>query len=329
MQFNTEGIPQKKIKELYRTMLLIRKFEEKIIELYPEQEIRCPSHLYIGEEAIATGVCANLKRDDYVFSTHRGHGHYIAKGGDIKAMMAELYGKSTGCSRGLGGSMHIVAEEVNFPVTTAIVCGGIPMAVGASLAISMDKKDAVSVVFFGDGAVDEGVFYESLNFASLKRLPVIFVCENNFYATHSHQSKRQVADNIYKKAEVFLMPGGRIDGNNVLDVYKTAREYVKRARKGLGPSLIECRTYRCMEHAGPNFDFDLGYRDKKELDEWTSKCPVENYEKFLLEKNILSESQIKKIKMEIENQLEDAVKFAKESPFSGKDELENYIYKRS
>jgi TPP-dependent pyruvate/acetoin dehydrogenase alpha subunit len=241
------------LRKMYVTMVKIRKFEEKVAELLlaPKKEITTPCHLYIGQEAIATGVCSVLKKDDWVFSTHRSHGHFIAKDGSLKALMAELYGKKTGCSKGRGGSMHIASPDHGLPGSSAIVGGTIPIAVGAALAFSMQSKDVVSVAFFGDGAVSEGVFYESLNFASLKKSPVIFVCENNFYCTHLPVSECLADTNIYKKAEAFGILGIRIDGNNVIEVYKTAKKAVEEAHSGKGPTLIECITYRWRGHVGP------------------------------------------------------------------------------
>lgn len=306
---------------MYVSMLRIRRFEEKLIELYPEQEIRCPVHLYIGEEAIATGVCANLKKEDYIFSTHRCHGHYIAKGGDMKALMAELYGKRTGCSKGKGGSMHIVAPEVGILGTSSIVGGITPLAVGAALASTMQGNGRVAVAFLGDGGVDEGSFHESLNFASLKKLPALFICENNFYATNSPQRARQSADNIAEKAESYMMPGVRVDGNDVIAVFKAARDALERARKGEGPTLIECRTYRWMAHVGPNYDFEWGARPKEELDEWMKKCPIKRYKEFLLSQNIISASEMTQITDQVDKEVEEAVTFGKDSPFPDDNEL--------
>lgn len=309
------------LRAMYITMLRIRRFEEKLIELYPEQEIKTPVHLYIGEEAIATGVCANLKKEDYIFSTHRCHGHYIAKGGDLKALMAELYGKRTGCSKGKGGSMHLVAPEVGILGTSSIVGGITPLAVGAALASTMQENGRVAVAFLGDGGVDEGSFHESLNFASLKKLPALFICENNFYATNSPQRARQSADNIAEKAESYTMPGVRVDGNDVKAVFKAARDAIERARKGEGPTLIECRTYRWMAHVGPNYDFESGARSKEELDEWMKKCPIRRYEEFLLSQNIISTSEITQITQHVDKEIEEAVIFGKDSPFPDETEL--------
>lgn len=320
-------IPLDTLRTLYLTMLRIRILENKIAELINNAEIICPVHLYTGQEAIAAGVCSGLQRDDYVFSSHRSHGHYIAKGGNIKALMAELYGKVTGCSRGRGGSMHLAAPDEGLPGSSAIVAGTIALAVGAALAFSIQGKDSVSVSFFGDGAVDEGVWYESLNFASLRKLPVVFVCENNLYSTHMPISACLANTNIYKKAEVFNLPGIRVDGNNAVEVFKTAKQAVENARRGKGPTLIECMTYRWRGHVGANYDIDKGLRSKEELDYWINKCPVKTMEEFLMEHGIISDSEKKQIYYGIEKEIEEAVVFAKESPYPDENRLLNGVFK--
>lgn len=311
---------------MFQTMVKIRMFEEKLIELYPQQQIRCPIHLYIGQEAIATGICMNLKRYDYVFSNHRGHGHYIAKGGSLKLLAAELYGKVNGCSKGKGGSMHLVAPEVNFLGSSAIVGGGIPLAVGTALASSMQGKNRVSVAFFGDGGVDQGVFHESLNFASLKKLPVIFVCENNFYATNSPLRARQPLDNIYERAKPYGITGVRVDGNDVLAIFFAARKAIAHAKAGKGPTLIECRTYRFRVHVGPDCDYKTGYRPKEELDKWFNRCPVKKFERYLLEKRIISKSGLSKLSTKLKLEIEEAIAFGKNSPFPDDKELFTDVY---
>lgn len=217
---------------LYRTMLRIRFCEESLVEPILKGEVRCPCHLYTGQEAVATGVCAALEEGDYMFGNHRSHGHYLAKGGDMKQMIAEIYGKETGCSRGRGGSMHLIAPEVGFLGAAPIVGGTISLAVGAALASKIRGDNRVTVSFFGDGATGEGVFYESLNFASLKKLPVIFACENNFYSTHMPLRECRPEDNIYKSGEPFCVAGYRVDGNDVLEVYEFAKKAVEICRKG-------------------------------------------------------------------------------------------------
>ena len=323
----TIDIPSSTLRTLYIMMLRIRKFEERVAELLqPEPEIICPVHLYTGQEAIAAGVCANLRKDDYVFSTHRSHGHYLAKGGSMKALMAELYGRATGCSKGRGGSMHLSSPELGLPGSSAIVAGTIPLAVGAALAFSIQKSDNVSVAFFGDGAAGEGVFYESLNFASLKKLPVIFVCENNLYSTHLPISACLANTDIYKKAEIFKMPGVRIDGNNVIEVYEAAKKAIENARSGNGPTLLECLTYRWRGHVGPNYDLDKGLRSKEELDYWMSRCPVDKLEEFLMDQGIVSNSENKLICREVDKEVEAALVYAKESPYPDQSELTSHVF---
>lgn len=312
---------------LLRLMLRIRMTEEKIADLYPEQEMRCPTHLYIGQEAVSSGVCHALKKTDYVFSSYRSHGAYIAKGGSIKKLFAEIYGKVTGCSKGKGGSMHIIAKDVNFMGTSALVAGVIPIAAGAALASLMKKDGKVSVVFFGDGATEEGVFHETLNFAAMKKLPVVFICENNFYATHSHQMTRQAFDNIYKRSSIYNIPGIRVDGNDVLKVHETAANAIDNARKGKGATLIEYRTYRWLEHVGCYYDYELGYRSKEELDKWMKKCPIKTYEAMLLKKRIITQNTIDAMKKDIREEIEEAVSFAKTSPFPEPEEALKDVYK--
>ena len=307
-------------------MLKIRHFEEKIIDVYPSQEMKTPVHLYIGEEAIAAGVCLNLKKDDYVFSTHRNHGHYIAKGMDIKYLMAELYGKENGCSKGKGGSMHPVAPECGILGTSAIVGGSIPLAVGTALASKLRKDGKVSVPFFGDGAVDEGTFHESLNFASLKKLPVVFVCENNFYATNSHQSARQPHDNIAKRAEGYDITGIQLNGNDVIRIYKITKDAINKARSGGGPTLIECRTYRWKGHVGPECDYEKGCRSKTELEEWMDRCPIELYKEYLMKNKTITNKDFSEMSKEIDNEIELAVAFGKKGPFPYESEMFNDVY---
>ncbi|MDP8229919.1 MAG: thiamine pyrophosphate-dependent dehydrogenase E1 component subunit alpha [Candidatus Gorgyraea atricola] len=321
-----QGIDRKTFIWLFETMLKIRMVEEKIIELYPDQEIKCPVHLCIGQEAIAAGVCANLKKTDYVFSNHRGHGHYIANGGDLNEFMAELYGRVTGCSKGKGGSMHLADTKNGFMGSSAIVGGGIPIAVGAAMGSVMQEQKRISVVFFGDGATDEGTFNESLNFAALKKLPVVFVCENNFYATNSPASARQALDNIYKKGLPYGIPGIKIDGNDVGEVFEAARVAVERAKNNKGPSLLECRTYRWKGHVGPDCDFETGCRPRGELDRWLKKCPIERFRKSILKEGILSIRDIGDIKESLGREIEKAVSFAKSSSFPKKEGLLEDVY---
>lgn len=322
-----DEIPESILKKMYITMQKIRIVEEKVADLVEQNEIICPCHLYIGQEAVATGACLNLKKEDYVYSTHRSHGHYIAKGGDIKSMMAELYGKITGCSRGNGGSMHLASPDIGFPGSSAIVAGTIPVAVGTALAFSIQGLSRVSVTFFGDGAATEGVFYESLNFAMLKKLPVIFICENNFYSTHMHISAIQSNIEIYKKAEAFGMPAFSIDGNNVIEVYETMQKAVGIARSGNGPTLIECITYRWRGHVGPNWDIEKGLRTKDEVDWWIDNCGIKRIEDLLLSTGIISVTEKEDIINELKQEVGEAVEYAKKSPYPKISEYKNKVFK--
>lgn len=319
-------IPDKVRRELMRMMVLIRRFEEKIIDVYGDQDMKSPVHLCIGEEAIAAGVCANLQKDDYVFTTHRSHGHCLAKGVPPKELYAEFYGRVTGCSRGKGGSMHPAAPEYGILGTSAIVGGGIPLAVGTALASKMRNNGRVAVTFFGDGAVDQGTFHESLNFASLKKLPVVFVCENNFYATNSHISARQPHSDIYKRAEGYNIPGFELNGNCVVSIYAAAKKAVDRARSGGGPTLLECKTYRWKGHVGPDCDCERGCRPKEELEAWMDKCPIEIFKKRLLEKGAITEIWYENLLREMDKSLDNDLKFGKESPFPEKKELLEHVY---
>ncbi|MDO8435968.1 MAG: thiamine pyrophosphate-dependent dehydrogenase E1 component subunit alpha [bacterium] len=313
--------------KMYETMVRIRRFEERAGELVAKGEIKTPCHLYIGEEAVAAGVCQALERDDYIFGNHRSHGHYIAKGGDIKSLMAELFCKATGCSKGKGGSMHIIAPEIGLLGTPPIVAASIPIAVGTALASSIKNENKVSVSFFGDGATNEGVFYESLNFAALKKLPIIFVCENNLYSTHMPLAKILADTSIAKKASAFGLPGIQIDGNNAIEVYQAAKEAINLARNGGGPTLIECKTYRWRGHVGFSDDLDKGLRSKEELDYWMAKCPIKRLEEELIKDNLLSQEEKEEISQKIEKEVERAVQFAKESPYPEEAELSENIFK--
>ena len=311
---------------IYVTMLRIRMFEEKIVELYPTQEMKCPVHLCIGQEAIATGVCATLEKKDYVFSNHRGHGHLLAKGCLMGPLFAEIYGKATGCSRGKGGSMHLIDIDNRIMGTSAIVGGGIPLGVGSALASQLRNEDRVTVIFFGDGAFEEGAFYESFNFAALKSLPVVFVCENNFYATNSPQNARQAACRISDTASAFGSRGVCVDGNDVLEVYKAAADAVLHARKGLGPTLIEARTYRWKGHVGHEPDYANGDRTKEELDDWIKRCPIDAMSGFMLKNNIASADEMVRVKNAIDAEIEAAVGFARRSPLPAPTELLTDVY---
>lgn len=319
------SISKSRLISLYEIMLKIRLTELKIEELYPEDEMRTPIHLCIGQEAIAAGVCANLNKDDYVFSNHRGHGHYIAKGGDLKSMIAELYGKETGCSRGRGGSMHLVDTLVGFMGSSSIVGGNIPVATGAALGSLLRSDGRVSVAFFGDAASEEGVMPESMNFAALKRLPVVYICENNFYSVCSHQSARQANCDISLRPKAFGISSYSVDGTDVAEVYSVSKKAIGAARSGKGPSFIECRAYRWRGHAGAGDPQKDAYRKEDEWKEWMAKDPVGDFESKLVRKGLITERRIKELADTAVKEISEAFAFAKRSPFPDKRELEKYL----
>lgn len=320
------ALPTELLRELYVTMLRIRVTEDRIADLVEKKEIGCPCHLCVGQEAVAAGVCAVLRREDYVFGGHRSHGHYLAKGGGLRGMMAEIFGKKTGCAGGRGGSMHLVAPETGFPGTVPIVAATIPIAVGAALASQLRKAGLVAVSFFGDGAVEEGTAHEAMSLAAGRKLPVIFVCENNLYASHLHLLERRAKDNVVEIAAVHGMPGVRLDGNDAVAVYEAAAGAVARARAGEGPALLECRTYRWRGHVGPSFDLDVGVKRRDELKEWVKRDPVERLRRTLETQGVESEEFLE-IEKKIREEVEDSVRFARESPLPDEKELGNFLFK--
>ncbi len=317
----TQDLTKDELVELYRKMLEIRFFEEKVFELYAQNLVPGTIHLYAGEEAVAVGVCSNLREDDYVTSTHRGHGHCIAKGADLKRTMAEILGKKTGYCKGKGGSMHIADFTIGMLGATAVVGAGLPIAVGAGLSAKLRKTDQVVACFFGEGASNQGTFHESINMASIWALPVIFVCENNLYAMGTRQSRVMNIQNIADRAIGYGIPGVVADGNDVLAVYEATQKAVERARKGEGPTLLECKTYRQKGHSRVD---PARYRPKEEVEEWLAKDPIERFKNKLQQAGVLTESEIYNVEKGILKKVEEAVKFAVESPYpSPKEALED------
>jgi pyruvate dehydrogenase E1 component alpha subunit len=301
-----------KLLEMYRKMLTIRFFEEKVSELYGRNLVPGTIHLYAGEEAVAVGVCANLRRDDYITSTHRGHGHCIAKGAQLDKTMAEILGRKTGYCKGKGGSMHIADFSVGMLGATAVVGAGIPIATGAGLSIKLRGTNQVAACFFGDGASNQGTFHEGVNLAAVWRLPVVFVCENNLYAMGTRQTRVMLIDNIADRAAGYGIPGVVVDGNDVLAVYEAARGAVERARRDEGPTLIECKTYRLKGHS--RFD-PAAYRPKEEVDEWLERDAIARFQAKLLEMGVLTEAEVQRTVKEAKSNVEEATKFALESLF--------------
>lgn len=321
------NLPDKVLRNLLYDMMRIRQVQLAIEARYMENEMNTPVHLCIGQEAVAVGVCANLKKSDYINSNHRGHGHYLAKGGSLRSLIAELYGRDSGCSKGRGGSMHLVDTSIGHYGSSSIVGGGIPIGTGMGLAIKMKKKKSVSVIFFGDGAADEGVLYESINFAVLKKLPVLFILENNQYSVCSNVSARQTGDNVFHAMPSRLLMTNIVNGNHVIDVYRAAHQAVNRARKGLGPSLIECRTYRIRGHAGCEIQDISGYRPVEEIEQWKSLCPVVSFQKTLLKKKVISRTEIEKMGNKIDKEIENAFVFALQSQAPEPETLPFYLFR--
>jgi acetoin:2,6-dichlorophenolindophenol oxidoreductase subunit alpha len=324
-------IAQRTAVELYRTMQRIRLCEEALVEPIVTGEVRCPVHLYTGEEAAAAGVCLALQREDYVFGTHRSHGHFLAKGGLMRELVAEVFCRSTGCSKGRGGSMHLYAPGSGMLGSAPIVAGTISLALGAALAANIRGEKRVTVSFFGDGAAGEGVLYESLNFAALKKLPIIFACENNFYSTHLPISECRPCDDFSAIGAAFTVETLQADGNDAIDVYQTARAAVARCRSGKGPVFIELKTYRMRGHVGPDDNVQgshIDIRPKAEIERWRRKDPLKRLRAALREGNAVSERTLAAIDDAARHEVEDALAFARSSPCPDAADVGDFVYAR-
>ena len=314
-------------KKLFYEMLRIRFVEKSIAQRYKDQEMRCPVHLSIGQEAIAVGVCQNLDKEDKIVTAHRSHAHYLAKGGSLKKMISELYGKETGCAKGLGGSMHLIDLKAGILAAVPIVGSTIPIGTGIAWANKLKRNKNIVVAFFGDGATEEGVFFESLEFASLHNLPILFVCENNNYSVYSHISKRQSKKrNILKIAQSFGISSYKIDGNKIEKIYSKTNYIIKKIKKKNSPFLIELDTFRDIEHCGPNLDDSLNYRSQKYINDWRKKCPIKNYGNHLRKLKIINQLEEKKINRILKLETEKSFNFAKKSNFPKKNLLKKFIY---
>jgi|TARA_Y100000294_G_scaffold127197_1_gene118715 pyruvate dehydrogenase E1 component alpha subunit len=315
------------LRKLYSDMLRIRLIEEELAQRYSEQEMRCPVHFSIGQEAVAVGVCNTLQTSDSILSGHRSHAHYLAKGGNLKRMVSELYGKATGCAGGKGGSMHLIDRSVNFLGSTSIVAGTIPVAAGVALACKIKKSSGVVVIFFGDAATEEGLFYESVNFASVHKLPILFVCENNLYSVYSPLDVRQspFRKNHLLAESLGVQAKGNLDGNDVSVVYESTKKAMSLLRSGDGPYFLEFNTYRWLEHCGPGYDNNIGYRSESEFLDWKKRDPIDilgKRLKLINDFNMFKEFEREKFKLEIST----AINFAKEAPFPNEQDLSKDVY---
>ncbi|HYH22872.1 MAG TPA: thiamine pyrophosphate-dependent dehydrogenase E1 component subunit alpha [Azospirillum sp.] len=312
--------------DLYRAMLRIRLVEEEIAARYAEQEMRCPVHLSIGQEAVAAGVCAALRRDDQMVSTHRCHAHYLAKGGDLKAMLAEIYGKAAGCCGGRGGSMHLFDHDAGLLLSLPIVASGLPIAAGVALSFAQEGSARVAVGFCGDGSIEEGVFHETLNLAAVHRLPVLFVLENNLYSCYTGLGDRQPARPFTDLARGYAMPVETADGNDVHAVRAATGRAVGRARAGQGPTLLVFDTYRWREHCGPNYDNDAGYRTEAEFLDWKARCPLARLRAELVRDGALDEAAELAMLNAITAEIEEAFAFARAAPFPEADTVAEHVH---
>jgi 2-oxoisovalerate dehydrogenase E1 component len=298
---------------LYRQMLLIRRCEEQLARCHQTGLVHGACHTYVGQEAIAVGICSHLRKDDVVFSTHRGHGHALAKGVPPRQLFAELFGRATGCSEGRGGSMHLFAPEVGLMGTSGIVGPCVLQAAGAGYSFKLTQTDRVAVAFFGDGAVNNGAFHEGLNLASIWRLPVLFVCENNQFATEVPFAYSAGNPEVAGRGAAYGLPDVAVDGNDVYAIRQAAGEAIQRARDGKGPTLLECKTYRTRPHAEGMGDFT--YRTREEVDAWKARCPIQRFRQQLLDRELVTEAQLEEIEAEIKATVEDAQRFAEASPW--------------
>ena len=312
---------------LFAHMHRIRAVEEAIAQHYPEGKMRCPVHLSIGQESIPAVFANSISKTDFAVSTHRGHAHYLAKGGNLKSMIAEIYGKSTGCSGGKGGSMHLIDLAVNFMGTSAIVGNSIPIGVGLALSAQLKSTNQISCIFLGDGAVEEGVFYESVNFAAVRQLPVLFICENNLYSVYSPLTVRQPRERVI--ADMVSAMGLEVgvgDGSDVMACQAVMHEAVSKVRSGNGPMFLEFSTYRWREHCGHAFDNHIGYRTEEEFLKWQSKDPLNALEKKLVCSSEKLKGQLNAIKAQIELEVSEAFEFAESSPFPPQTEAYQGVY---
>lgn len=314
-------------KKLYFDILRIRMVEEEIARKYQLQKMRCPVHLSVGQEAVPVGISNNLNKKDKIVTAHRSHAHYLAKGGNLNSMISELHGKSDGCAKGKGGSMHLIDLDAGVQAAVPIVGSTIPIGVGVAWGQKLNRSNNICVIFFGDGATEEGVFLESLDFAALNNLPVLFVCEDNHYSVYSSKSKRQsFKRDIIKIAKSLGIEGIKLNGNDVLNISKESKKIIKKIKMTSQPKIMLFETYRHLEHCGPYNDNDLGYRSQKYINFWLKKCPIKILERFLIKKKLISTSEINDYRNKINSEIIKAFNYSKKSRFPKKNELLKDIY---
>jgi acetoin:2,6-dichlorophenolindophenol oxidoreductase subunit alpha len=316
-------IPKEMLLKMLYDMFLARAFEEKVNEMFMQGKIHGTTHLGVGQEALAGGVSNALRPEDWIQPTHRGHGHCIAKSGNVKSIMAELFGKNTGTCKGIGGSMHIADVSAHNMGTSGIVGGTFPIAVGMGLALKMQKKDSIVTCIFGDAANNQGTFHESLNLASIWKLPILFLCENNMYGMSVPIAYSMAVDNVAVRGASYDIPSKIIDGNNVLEVYSNVAEIAEYIRSGNGPFLLECKTYRWLGHSKSD---PRKYRTKEEEKEWKDRCPLKFFKGYLLENGHITESEFEEMSEQATEAIEEAVRFAESSPYSDLNDLKNLVY---
>lgn len=315
--------------QLYKGVLRVRRAEQTLAELYKQGQMRTPTHFGVGQEAVAVGVCQALARKDVIYSHHRCHNHYLAKGGRLAGLVAELYGRETGCSQGRGGSVHLTDLDAGVVATSAILGQMIAVATGSALSFKMDGVARVAVSFFGEAAVEEGVFYESVNYAAIHRLPVLYVCENNLYSTESPLSARQATGtSLCERVRAFQVASEEVDGNDVLAVYDAARRARQRLLAGEGPIFLECFTYRWLEHVGPQFDHEAGrtYRSREEVESWMARCPVEHAGRGLVADGLATQAELASWLREVDEEIAAAVETARDAPWPDPKNLFENVY---
>ncbi|MBQ2662355.1 MAG: thiamine pyrophosphate-dependent dehydrogenase E1 component subunit alpha [Clostridia bacterium] len=314
------------LRALMEKMLLIRQTEMRIAQLVTDKKIATPCHLYVGQEAVAVGVCAALEDEDYVFSPHRSHGHFLAKGGNLNKFFAEIFCRKEGCSGGRGGSMHLCEPSKGLLGSSSIVAGVLGIGLGPAMKRKIMGEGGISVIFHGDCVPEEGIWHESLNFAAVNKLPVVYVCENNLYAASLPLNERRVSDNIPEVAAAHGLPTQVVFGNDVLAVYEAAKEAVKRAKDGEGPQFIEYRTYRWLGHVGPRDDIDVGLRSREELDEWKAKCPIKYFSNKLVEDGVMTQAEYDELFEVVNTRVSEAEKFGANAPKVDPETLLEHVY---